>query len=81
MFRPHVDARGYGWILDARLARPAVSLSGWDGVGFSAEFVHFEEEDLTVIVLCNLSISTVPTELADAWPTAATGRAGGDRAG
>ena len=81
MFRPHVDARGYGWILDARLARPAVSLSGWDGVGFLAEFVHFEEEDLTVIVLCNLSISTVPTELADAWPTAATGRAGGDRAG
>ncbi|HAK56013.1 MAG: serine hydrolase domain-containing protein [Vicinamibacterales bacterium] len=65
MFERHVDDRGYGWILDERRGRSTVSMSGWDGVGFSTEFVHFEEENLTVIVLCNLSISTAPTELAD----------------
>jgi CubicO group peptidase (beta-lactamase class C family) len=28
MFRRHVDARGYGWILDERLGRSKVSMSG-----------------------------------------------------
>ena len=32
MFQPHVDMRGYGWILGERLSRAATSMSGWDGV-------------------------------------------------
>jgi hypothetical protein len=35
--------------------------------------VHFEGEQVTVIVLCNLSISTVPTELADGLAPLALG--------
>ena len=35
--------------------------------------MHSEDDDLTVIVLCNLSISSVPTELADGLAALAMG--------
>ena len=53
------------WSLEERLGRAAVVLRGWDGVGFNAQFVHLFEDDLTVVVLSNLNMSSISSEVAD----------------
>jgi hypothetical protein len=40
-------------------------MRGWDGVGFSAHFIHYPAEDVTVIVLCNLNMSSIASEIAE----------------
>ena len=56
---------GYGWLPEKRLDRDALVMRGWDGVGFSANFVHFLTEDMTVIVLSNLNMSSITAEVAN----------------
>ena len=56
---------GYGWNLDRRLARDVVVKTGWDGVGFGAQFVHYLANDLTIIVLTNFNVSSITSEIAD----------------
>ena len=65
MFKNHVNNRGYGWNISKRVDQDVISMDGWDGVGFSSRFVHYPKEDLTIIVLCNLNISTITEEIAD----------------
>lgn len=65
MFTPQEGVRGYGWILGEELGRDAVQMSGWDGVGFGARFLHFVDEELTVVVLVNLNVSSLTAEVAD----------------
>lgn len=55
----------FGWIPEKRLNRDALVMSGWDGVGFSAHFVHYLAEDVTVIVLANLNMSSIASEISD----------------
>lgn len=64
MFTEQLAGRGYGWTLETWLGRPVIAMAGWDGVGFSSQLVHFPGEQLTIVVLCNLNVSTLPTEIA-----------------
>jgi len=64
--RDENSENAFGWLTEERLGRKAVVLRGWDGVGYSAQLVHFIDDDLTLIVLCNLNISGVSEEVADA---------------
>lgn len=56
---------GYAWNVTERLGRQAVTLTGWDGVGFGSQFVHFPEGDTTIVVLSNLNMSSISGEVAD----------------
>lgn len=56
---------GYAWNVTERLGRQAVTLTGWDGVGFGSQFVHFPEDDTTIVVLSNLNMSSIAGEVAD----------------
>ncbi len=53
------------WIEDKLLGREVLRKNGWDGVGFAARWVYLLQEDVTIIVLGNLNISTVLTEIAE----------------
>jgi len=55
----------YGWNLDRRLDRDVIVKTGWDGVGFGAQFVHYPANKLTIIVLTNFSVSSITAEIAD----------------
>ena len=55
----------YGWNPDRRLDKDVVYKTGWDGVGFGAQFVHYVEDDLTIIVLTNFNVSSITSEIAD----------------
>jgi CubicO group peptidase (beta-lactamase class C family) len=55
----------YGWNLDRRLDRDVVVKTGWDGVGFGAQFVHYLANDLTIVVLTNFNVSSITAEIAD----------------
>ena len=64
MFDEYLDARGYGLTHDRWFDRDVIRMDGWDGVGFSSTLVHFPDDDLTVIVLCNLNVSAITEEVA-----------------
>lgn len=64
MFDEHIDSRGYGWVHGRWLDRDVIRMDGWDGAGFSTTFVHFLDDDVTVVVLCNLNVSTLTDEIA-----------------
>jgi CubicO group peptidase (beta-lactamase class C family) len=53
----------YGWNTGRRLDRDVVTKTGWDGVGFGAQFDHFPAEDLTIVVLTNFSVSSITAEI------------------
>ena len=55
----------YGWNQDSRLDRDVMYKTGWDGVGFGAQFVHYLASDLTIIVLTNFNVSSITSEIAD----------------
>ena len=55
----------YGWNPDRRLDRDVLYKTGWDGVGFGAQFVHYLANDLTIIVLTNFNVSSITSEIAD----------------
>ncbi len=55
----------YGWNLERRLERDVVAKTGWDGVGFGAQIVHYLAGDLTIIVLTNFNVSSITAEIAD----------------
>jgi len=63
LFSRGSGATTYAWRVTEVGGRDAVGAQGWDGVGFSAKLVHLEDEDLSVIVLCNLNISGISSEL------------------
>lgn len=64
MFQKQSDRYGYGWLVGERLERPVIRGDGWDGVGYAAHMIFFKNEELVVIVLCNLNISTITSEIA-----------------
>jgi len=53
----------YAWRVTEQDGRHAISSQGWDGVGFAGKILHVEHEDLTVVVLCNLNVSSISSEL------------------
>jgi CubicO group peptidase (beta-lactamase class C family) len=55
----------YGWNTGRRLDRDVVVKTGWDGVGFGAQLVHYPASDLTIVVLTNFSVSSITAEIAD----------------
>jgi len=55
----------YSWNPDRRLDKDVVYKTGWDGVGFGAQFVHYLADDLTIIVLTNFNVSSITSEIAD----------------
>jgi CubicO group peptidase (beta-lactamase class C family) len=55
----------YGWNPDRHLDKDVVYKTGWDGVGFGAQFVHYVEDDLTIIVLTNFNVSSITSEITD----------------
>lgn len=59
------DADTYVWRVTELDGHPAVSAQGWDGVGFSGKILHLEEDDLAVVVLCNLNISSISSEIVE----------------
>jgi len=54
----------FGWNLERRLDRDVVVKTGWDGVGFGAQFVHYLADDLTIIVLTNFNVSSITATIA-----------------
>ncbi len=54
----------YGWIPSEWHSKKVFTKSGWDGVGFSCQYVYFIEDKLSVIILSNLNISGVTKEIA-----------------
>ncbi|MDH3528856.1 MAG: beta-lactamase family protein, partial [Acidobacteriota bacterium] len=56
---------GYSWHTEKRVNRDALVMTGWDGVGFAAQFLYFPDEKLTVIVLSNFNMSSITVEIAD----------------
>ena len=65
MMNQRDDNTSYGWIHDTWFGKDVFKKSGWDGVGFASQFVHFQEDDLTIIILMNLSISGITAEIAN----------------
>jgi len=63
----------YAWRVTEHANRAAVSAQGWDGIGFSGKILHLENDDLTVIVLCNLNISGISSELVSGLTAIALG--------
>jgi CubicO group peptidase (beta-lactamase class C family) len=63
----------YAWNVGSNLDRPAITLTGWDGVGFGARLVHYQSEGITVVVLANLNMSSIAGEVADKVAAAAFG--------
>ena len=57
-------ALDYGWSERDIHGRRAVVASGWDNVGYSSHLIHIPDEQLTVVVLCNLNIAQVVGEIA-----------------
>lgn len=66
-------ALAYAWNVGVQLDRPAIMLTGWDGVGFGARLVHYPREGITVVVLANLNMSSIAGEVADKVAAAAFG--------
>ena len=65
MVKPHPDGTsGYSLNLSKLWNRDAITENGWDGVGFAGTLIHFPNDNVTVVVLGNLNISTVAGELA-----------------
>ncbi|HKY05709.1 MAG TPA: serine hydrolase domain-containing protein, partial [Blastocatellia bacterium] len=58
-------ASGYSWTLGKLWGREVVTGNGWDGVGFSGTLFHFPADRVTVVVLNNLNIASVASELAN----------------
>lgn len=73
-FSREIGDQAYVWRVFEFDGRPAVSVQGWDGVGFSGKLFYLEEEDLTIVVLCNLNISSVTSEIVDALAFVALGQ-------
>jgi len=44
--------------------RDVYFLNGWSNTGFSSSLIYFPEDDLTIVVLSNVDISSVTNELA-----------------
>jgi CubicO group peptidase (beta-lactamase class C family) len=64
----------YGWARGTSEIGDYLATSGWDGVGFSVRFIHFLKENLTIIVLCNLNVSSLSREIASNLANIALGR-------
>jgi CubicO group peptidase (beta-lactamase class C family) len=64
MFGSEDGDPGYHWQPTELDGRRAVTAQGWDGAGFAAKLIHLVDHDLTVIVLTNLNISGMPSEVA-----------------
>lgn len=58
------DVLEFAWSESDDSGRRVIAAQGWDGVGYSAHVVHFPDEALTVVVLCNLNIARVDGEIA-----------------
>ena len=65
---------GFGWNLENRLEREALVMRGWDGVGFACRLVHYFQDEITVIVLSNLNMSSTVDDIADNLANIAFGR-------
>lgn len=48
------------------LDRDVFQMNGWDNYGFTSYFLHFPEENVTVIILSNLDIISVKDKIAKA---------------
>ena len=55
----------YGWNKERRLDRDVIVKTGWDGIGFGAQIVHYPASELTIVVLTNFSVSSITAEIAD----------------
>ena len=64
---------GYAWKRAEHVGRDAVTLTGWDGVGFGVRLLHFPDDSTTVIVLGNLNVSSIAGEIADGVASIAFG--------
>lgn len=64
MFQPQSGSRGYGWLVGEEFGREIAYANGWDGEGFSTSLTHFIDDNVTIVVLCNLNISGVTNEIA-----------------
>ncbi|HSS21046.1 MAG TPA: serine hydrolase domain-containing protein [Pyrinomonadaceae bacterium] len=66
MYKPHPDGTaGYSWTLRKLWDRDVIIENGWDGVGFAGTLMYVPKDDLTVVVLVNLNISSVAGEIAN----------------
>jgi CubicO group peptidase (beta-lactamase class C family) len=74
LFSRDADTETYAWRLTEFDGHPAVSAQGWDGVGFSGKILHLEDLNLTVVVLCNLNISGISSEIAENLAMIALGK-------
>ena len=74
LFSRNADTETYAWRVTEFDGHPAVSAQGWDGVGFSGKILHLEDLNLTVVVLCNLNISGISSEIAENLALIALGR-------
>lgn len=59
------DEPNYGLIVDERFGRKLVTMSGWSDVGFTASMTFSPDDDLVVVVLNNIDISSVAGEIGD----------------
>ncbi|HEY6050044.1 MAG TPA: serine hydrolase domain-containing protein [Thermoanaerobaculia bacterium] len=76
MYKPHPDGTpGYSWTLRKQWDRDVIIENGWDGVGFAATLMYVPAEEVIVVVLGNLNISTVTGEIANNLTALALGEA------
>jgi len=73
LFSRDAAAETYAWRITEFAGHPAVSAQGWDGVGFSGKLLHLEDIDLMVVVLCNLNVSSITSEIVDNLASIALG--------
>lgn len=62
--KPASDKNSLTWKLDTLEGHPSISATGWDGVGFSADVIQLTSDDISIVVLGNLNISSVTKEIA-----------------
>ena len=58
------DATSYAWHREEWNGHECLRVNGWDGVGFAGCMLNLTDEDLTVIVLSNLNISSIAENAA-----------------
>lgn len=66
MYQVHSDGTaGYSWTLRKLWDRDVIIENGWDGVGFAGTLMYVPKDEVTIVVLGNLNISSVTGEIAN----------------
>ncbi len=64
MLTKHVGRRGYGWII-TKEARKVIGLDGWSNTGFTSSLTYYPNENLTIVILSNINIRSVKSEILE----------------